>query len=202
MRCYYRPVCLLLSALCLTASTRSWASEPSAVVEGQDEKSDKKDEDRPWLGIRIDAGVPDGPSAGLVLRPLSWLRFSGAASAQLAGYGFRGGFELVPFDGWISPTLSVELGRFENGDVDGIVTDFVRDFQDLPQGKLNYTYANAHLGLELGSRSLSFFMRGGVSLINAEVEVSQVGNNMDLASPVVSRILTPSAKVGLTAYLF
>lgn len=206
MRCWSRPGTLLFPALSLLFAGSTWAAEPKApdaVIEIRTEKEDnKKKEDRPWLGIRLDAGVPDGASAGLVLRPLPWLRLSGAATSNLAGFGYRGGVEIVPFDSWISPSLSVDLGRYEKVDVRGAVSEFVDDFQDFPEGRLSYTYANAHVGLELGSRWFSFFLRGGYSVIDAEVEVRELGSGLRLSSPVTARILTPTAKLGFTAYLF
>ena len=80
--------------------------------------------------------------------------------------------------------------------------------------RVGYDYANAHLGLDLGYRRVTFFIHAGMSFIRASVHNidqaidSQTGSSgssstqLSFKQDPVIRALTPSAKLGLIVYLW
>lgn len=158
---------------------------------------------KPWLGLMVDAGVPDGAQLAAVWRPVHWIRFHGGGGYNLAGFGLRGGLSLVPFDAVFSPSLVVEGGHFFGGDFRGFVADVVGEAPDGTPESLSYSYGNLHLGLELGSDDFTFYLRGGYSLIEATVTPAQPTEGDALRFEGDGRVsaLVPSAKLGFVLYV-
>ena len=80
--------------------------------------------------------------------------------------------------------------------------------------RVGYDYANAHLGLDLGYRRVTFFIHAGMSFIRASVhnidQAIEAGSGSSGSSsttvavkqdPII-RAFTPSAKLGLIVYLW
>ena len=116
-----------------------------------------------------DVGLPDGAGASLVYRPMKWLRVTGGGTYNMISSGLRAGASLLPF-GW-GPSLTVEGGHYFDGDANGLVRKFAgSSYQsNAVLERVGYDYANAHLGLDLGYRRVTFFIHGGMSFIRASV---------------------------------
>lgn len=150
------------------------------------------------LGLMVDAGAPDGAFLSAVLRPLHWLRIHAGAGHNLIGLGLRGGLSLIPFRGFISPTLDLEGGHSFKGDLRSPYPSG----EGIPE-TLGYSYGNAHLGIELGSDNFRFFLRGGYSYVAAEADLGELDESgVRFDSPAELSLFTPSAKLGFIFYLF
>lgn len=188
--------------IALTASTPSFAAEADNLVETSLLNEQETTEKRPWLGLMLDAGVPDGANLSLVYRPFHWLRFHAGPSYNLVSVGVRGGVSLIPFDEWISPSLVVEGGHFFPAQLSGFVEGVLGLSSDgLPEWA-QYSYANVHLGLEFGSPDFVFYLRGGYSFIDAYLTPSSSpGDGVRLEGDAHVTAFAPSAKLGFVIYL-
>lgn len=157
---------------------------------------------RPWLGVMIDAGVPDGANLNLAWRPDYWLRFHGGPSYNGVGFGLRGGVSLLPFDFWISPSVVLEGGYFFPGDLAGFVETVVGGSSEGVPDQVRYAYANLHLGLELGTPDFGFFLRGGYSMIDAHLTPPPGDpNGVRFEGDTHVTAFVPTAKLGFVIYL-
>lgn len=156
----------------------------------------------PWLGVSIDAGAPEGLTVSLAWRPVPALRAFAGPAWNTAAPGLHGGLALVPWQWAMSPALSVEGGRFFDGDVSRYVNGGVPDGMKPLLKKVGYAWAAAHLGLELGSqRGLAFSVRGGVAWVRAQASGTAVsgdpgGTQVTYRDPRVTALI-PSVKLGL-----
>jgi hypothetical protein len=168
----------------------------------------------PLLGVMMDAGLPDGANAALVFRPFSWLRAHGGGGTNMIGKGVRAGATLLPFGS--GPSATLEAGHYFDGDANGLARHFAGSTFSSPLlERVGYDYANAHLGLDFGSRRVVFYIHGGMSYIRATIhnfdsvvasEASANGANGSTevavkGDPIV-RAWVPSAKLGLIVYLW
>lgn len=161
-----------------------------------------EDQSEPWLGVLLDAGVPDGANVAAVWRPFHWLRFHGGGSYNLVGFGLRGGVSLLPIHEWITPSLVVEGGYVFPGDLDGFIADVTgQENEGLPQSA-EYAYGNLHIGLEMGSSSFTFYLRGGYSLIDVSITPADGAPSDGIRVEENARLFltTPSAKLGFIVY--
>ncbi len=157
---------------------------------------------KPWLGLVLDAGVPDGAQVGLVVRPWSWLRIHAGGGYNLASGGIRGGATYVPFDYWVVPTLTLEGGYFFAGNPQGAVEAIAGvDVEYVPE-RIAYGYANAHLGLEFGGDWFTFFLRGGYSYIDATVRPPDTEEDLRFEEDARLVAWAPSAKLGFIVYMY
>ena len=168
----------------------------------------------PAVGVMADVGLPDGAGASLVYRPMKWLRVTGGGTYNMISSGLRAGASLLPF-GW-GPSLTVEGGHYFDGDANGLVRKFAgSSYQsNAVLERVGYDYANAHLGLDLGYRRVTFFIHGGMSFIRASVHnvdqaiqsdagsSSSSGTTVAIKQDPIIRAFTPSAKLGLIVYLW
>ena len=159
------------------------------------------DDRRPWLGLVLDAGVPDGANIGIVGRPLSWLRLHAGGSYNLISGGIRGGVAYVPFDYWVVPTLVVEGGHYFAGSAKDALETVAGLEVDFAPERVEYTYANAHLGLEFGGDWYTIFLRGGYSFVNATLRPPS-DDEVRFEDDVRMSAWLPSAKLGLIVYLY
>jgi len=165
----------------------------------------------PAVGVMADVGLPDGAGASLVYRPMKWLRVTGGGTYNMISSGVRAGASLLPF-GW-GPSLTVEGGHYFDGDANGLIRKFAgSSYQsNAVLERVGYDYANAHLGLDLGYRRVTFFIHAGMSFIRASVHNIDQAIQSDSGSssttvavkqdPII-RAFTPSAKLGLIVYLW
>lgn len=121
----------------------------------------------PQLGISADVGVPDGGTASLSIAPLPLLRLHAGVSHNLVSPGVRAGVTLVPLSTWITPTLSLDVGHYWEGDANPMARRLSGDdsIDSAALERFHYDYANAHVGLELGRSWGTFFLHAGVSRI-------------------------------------
>jgi hypothetical protein len=168
----------------------------------------------PAVGVMADVGLPDGAGASLVYRPAKWLRVTGGGTYNMISSGLRAGASLLPF-GW-GPSLTLEGGHYFDGDANGLVRKFAGSSysSNAVLERVGYDYANAHLGLDIGYRRVTFFIHGGMSFIRASVHnvdqaIQNDSGSSSSSSTTVSvkqdpiiRAFTPSAKLGLIVYLW
>ncbi len=161
------------------------------------------------LGVTVDAGVPDGTNAALVVRPVRPLRLHVGVGYNGISQGYRVGATLVPFGTWFSPTLSVDAGAYPEGNANPLVRRATGDatFNAAVLEHVGYRYANAHVGLEFGRKWATFYIHGGVSRVTGRVH--ELLASMDMSDPTISVTLTEdpvvtitsvSARVGLIVY--
>ena len=156
---------------------------------------------QPWLGLVLDAGVPDGAQVGVVVRPLSWLRVHAGAGYNLASVGIRGGVTYVPFRYWVVPTLVVEGGHYFPGSVRGAINTVAGVDVDFAPERMSYSFANAHLGLEFGGDWYTIFLRGGYSYVNADIRAPE-SDGVQFQEDVRVSAWAPSAKLGFMVYVY
>jgi hypothetical protein len=166
----------------------------------------------PRLGVMADAGLPDGANASLVFRPLRWLRVHGGGGYNLVSAGIRTGATVVPFG--MGPSATLEAGHYFDGNANGAVQRFAgQSFSTPLLERFGYDYANFHLGLDLGSHRVTFYIHGGMSYVRAQVHnldglvASQAPSSDGNGSTEISlkqdptvRAWVPSAKLGLIFY--
>lgn len=158
------------------------------------------------FGLLFDVGAPDAVGMSLIGRPLRCLRVALGATTMVSNFGIRGGITYVPFDYWISPSLSIEGGHVFEASVNRITRTFGVESDVLEN--FSYSYVNAHVGIELGSTNgLMFFVHGGVSYLAAKFgsvsSSSEEGDTtvaIDTGSPWL-KVFGPSAKIGFVYHL-
>jgi hypothetical protein len=138
----------------------------------------------PRLGVMLDAGVPDGGTASLVYRPLSRVRLSAGVSHNIVGPGVRGGITLSPLNTWIRPTIAGTYGRYFERDANPAIRMVTGDddFSSPQLEKFGYDYADAHVGLELGRKRVTFYLNAGITRVTGNVrnlDEAIAGDEMD-----------------------
>jgi hypothetical protein len=166
----------------------------------------------PLLGAMLGAGLPDGATASLVIRPVTWAHVEVGGGYNLISKGVRAGVSLIPFG--VGPSATLEAGRFFDGDANGLVRQFAgASFgESAVLQRVGYDFANAHLGLDFGTRRVTFFIHGGMSYIRANVHnVSEqlAGSSGSTSQTTVTfnqdpqvRLFTPSGKLGFIFYIW
>lgn len=159
----------LLTALALTLTLAPGLARPEPTGELPAPPAPPPSEAPfPRLGLRIDAGAPDGAVVAVVFRPTPAFRVSAGPAWNYLGYGYQVGGAFSPFRWAVSPVLSLDYGHFFDTDA----TFLVDKSQGVPPElrplleRVGYDYLDAQLGLELGSqRGLTFFLRGGLAYV-------------------------------------
>ncbi|WP_242589634.1 hypothetical protein [Corallococcus macrosporus] len=158
------------------------------------------------FGLMLDAGMPEGAGLSGVIRPSPHLRLHiGGAHNGLRG-ALRAGLTLLPLRGKFSPSFSWEFGHAQAASMKTL-NQRLGDRTQLPASsmeRVGYTYFSTHLGLEFNAtRRLSFFVRGGMSVMEMDVPSLQKLDEpfRDSLSPVetqswMMRKLEPSGKLG------
>ena len=165
----------------------------------------------PLFGVSTDVGMPDGATASIVVRPLSFLRAHAGAGYNAISTGFRAGATLsLPF--WFSPTASFSYGVFPEGDANPIARRISGDpdMHNPMLEKVGYQFADGFLGLQFGHRRVSFQIEAGYSRIegkirnldamsDAQMTDSQTTVSINQDPNVV--VWSLSARIGLTVYV-
>lgn len=195
---------LVLGSLVLVAPPPARADEPTVEAA----LAARHAERWPLLGAMVDVGVPDGLIGSLVVRPWKWMRVYGGGGSNSVSTGWRGGLALLPFGA--GPCAALEYGRYSPGDANGLVrrmTGGEFDGTSLLE-KLEYQYANAHVGLEFGGKRFTFFVHGGVSRVWAQLRDSSgtlSGTGADTVVRVSSdpriKAFGSSLKIGLILFV-
>jgi hypothetical protein len=165
----------------------------------------------PFLGVMAGAGVPDGLTASLAVRPVRALRVELGAAHDGVGPGVRGGLTWIPFASWFTPTLGVAYGRFFERDANPLVRTLTGDptIAEPVLERVGYDYATAQVGLELGRQRFTFYLHAGITRVTGQIHGLDATANTDpdamvtitTADPDI-RLVTVSAKLGFILYLF
>jgi hypothetical protein len=165
----------------------------------------------PRFGAMLDIGAPDGATASIVVRPIPMIRAHAGLSHNLISLGERVGVTVAPLSWWASPTLSLEYGHYADGNANPIARAVSGDatLSSAVLDRVGYSYANAHLGVELGRRWFTFYLHAGVSRItgtvhNLEAETMSTSSgttSISFSSDPSVKIWTVSARLGFIVYL-
>lgn len=166
----------------------------------------------PALGLAVDGGIPDGATVSGIYRPFSWVRGEVGMGYNMISKGARVGLTLLPFGA--GPSATVEAGHFFEGDANGFARSIAgAGFKDnAVLQRVGYDFANAHLGLDFGTRRVVFFIHGGMSYIRAQVRnvneqlsasmSSTSGTTVSFNQDPTVRVVAPSAKLGFIFYIW
>lgn len=164
------------------------------------------------MGVSLDLGIPDFAGLSFNWRPIWLVRAHAGVLFNGVGPGVRAGVTIIPFNFIVTPTLSVEAGRYFGGDgsflsrvlpIDqaqgGAMQDVLKDLQ--------YTFASAHLGVEVGPPgSFVFYLRAGLSYVDTTLTGSGAAVEEQVNDPNLSvedfklRGSIPSLKLGFLFY--
>lgn len=166
----------------------------------------------PLIGVATDVGVPDGATASLVVRPLSFLRTHVGAGYNAISSGYRAGATLS-LPRWFSPTASISYGRYPEGDANPLARRISGDpsMNSVMLDRVGYQFADGYLGLQFGRRRVAFQIEAGYSRIAGKVrnlDAMITAETVPDASTTVSFHQDPnvvvwslSARLGLTIYI-
>ena len=196
---------LMLGATALAAGAQPDGQVQNAPLEAPAPKR------LPLLGLMVGAGVPDGATASATYRPFSWLRTEAGMSYNMISKGVRAGVSLLPFGS--GPSATLEAGHYFDGNANGIARSIAgAGFHDSAiLQRVGYDFANAHLGLDFGTRRVVFFVHGCMSYIRAQVHnlndqvagsSSPGGTTVTFNQDPTVRVVTPSAKLGFIFYIW
>lgn len=165
----------------------------------------------PRLGAMADVGVPDGATASLVVRPWRALRLHAGGGYNGIRAGARAGATLTPLPTWISPTLSLDGGRFREGDANPLARRITGDptLHSAALERVGYTFTSAQLGLALGQRWATLYVQVGVSRVTGALHhldtVARSGGaswSLTLSEDPRAVVWSISARLGLVVYLW
>jgi len=168
------------------------------------------------FGVMVDAGLPDGVNGSLVFRPTPRIRLHAGGGYNLIAPGVRAGASVSAFPFWITPSASVEVGHYFRGDANAAVRMITGDeeFDEPVLRDVGYSYANAHLGIELGYSRVTFYVHAGMSVVQGTIRQLQETIERDADQPMEpggdtmveiredpsARVVSPSARLGLIVY--
>ncbi|MCP4446634.1 MAG: hypothetical protein GY811_15005 [Myxococcales bacterium] len=164
------------------------------------------------VGLMVDAGLPDGVSGSLVWRATPRIRAHGGMGYNGFAPGVRAGVSLAAFPYFITPTATVEAGRFFQGNANTLAQMVSGDssFDEPVLREFGYDFANAHLGIELGYSGMTFYVHGGMSALQMRVRnldetlaasfEDSEGPKLEVRSDPVVRVIAPSARAGFVYY--
>jgi hypothetical protein len=161
------------------------------------------------FGLQLDLGAPDVSGLSLVFRPWRALRVEAGGNFDVVSGGLHAGLTVLPFHWGVVPTAHVEVGHLFDGDVSGYAGSGTSAATRLVLKQVGYDYANAQLGIELGSQDrFVFFVRGGVFWLWTEAKNFQQAANLNnsgasfvAANPSI-KLRGPSVNLGFLLYLF
>lgn len=177
------------------------AAPPLVTAEGVTLMDDGREPwSAPFIGVQLDVGVPDGIGASLVVTPGRYLRLSVGGLSNGVGAGVRLGVMLLAFPtSAFRPLLAIDGGYVFGGEgawLPQLITD--------PQLRgaitgVNIGFADAQIGLELGSKNVAFTIRGGLSYVDVGLgsqTISTGGTSTVTAHGLAVRGFIPSARLG------
>lgn len=170
--------------------------------------------ERVQIGLMTDIGVPDGFLGALTVRPRRYLQVHAGVGHNTVSPGLRAGVQLLPWSWAVAPFAALEIGHSFRGRPGAWAQGMVASSTSMDAAAgaqvtveaIGYTYGNAHLGLRLGSRTMSFYVQGGLSRVHVTADLrrrEQAGAPLPLQVDVHSRsqadLWTPSARLGMEA---
>lgn len=158
----------------------------------------------PGIGVMADVGVPDGATASLAVRPVRSITVHAGVGHNYVSRGVRAGVTVAPFaSSVIRPTLSVDYGRYAEGDANPIVRMVSGDasYYNATLERLGYDFANAHVGFEIGHRFM-FYVRAGASRMTGAVHgLAADSESITFTQEPRATLWTVSARLGFALYL-
>jgi hypothetical protein len=161
------------------------------------------------LGLSLSAGAPQGFALSAALRPIPWLRASAGVAHNVLGLGVLGSLTFFP-TGWaVTPTFTLEAGRFFETDVSDDFSGTFPSAFDPSLRKFGYDFYSAQIGMELGSRrSAVFFLRGGLAWVRSGLDGTQgfvpdgSPNTTVDVSDVTLRATVPTLNLGVMFFVW
>lgn len=162
---------------------------------------------RPFLGVTLDVGAPDGANVALVAQPLRSIRLEAGAGYNAIAPCARGGVSLVPLSTFVRPVAAVHVGRCQEGDANPLARTASGDptYSSEMLERVGYDYATARVGLELGGERVAFFLHAGATRLTGNVRDASTEDAMASASitftqdPTVT-LTTLSARLGFIVF--
>jgi hypothetical protein len=154
---------------------------------------------RPRFGVMMDVGVPSGAAGSVVYRPVGAVRLHAGGGHNLIGPGVEAGLAIAPLGGFLTPSLVLDAGRFFARDANPAVERIVGEHAATPE-RFGYDYASAHLGLELGGEWFTFYLRGGVSYVRADLSSADRDGDVTTMTDAEVRAVGVSARLGFIVY--
>jgi hypothetical protein len=179
------------------------ASATAAALPRPPEPARAPRRDLPMFGLSVGGGFPDLVNANLLFRPISWARLYAGPCWGYVSWGMQGGVVLAPWNGVVTPTLSLQAGELFSTNLTRFLKSDSQSAQDVKPllGNVDYRYLAGDLGLEVGSpRGFSFYLRLGLSFVvikanGAATHTANDGTRVTIRDPSVSAWL-PSTKLG------
>lgn len=172
---------------------------PLVTAEGENlDETGKVVRGFPFIGIQVDAALPDGFCASLVATPGRFLRVHAGALSNGVGFGVRAGVTLVAFPGSpVRPIAGVD-GGYTFGGTGAWLVPMLDPSVGTLLSAANIGFVSAQGGVEIGSRYVALVLRGGVTWIDAAVGVGAVEvSGARLSTGAVSvRAFLPSVRLG------
>ena len=194
---------MLASLLALSLAVTPPAAEVTAPAQEVKDTSSL-----PWIGVTIDAGAPDGVGTSVAFRPARWIRIEGGGITNGFAAGLRASTTFVPLHALVSPSLTFTFGGFWAGNANGLARTLIGDagFHSGFLERVSYRFAEAQLGLEIGSgRRFLFFIHGGYSRIwmtdaSFSQGLQQLGGATYQSTPMSAQLTVPSGKLGVAVF--
>lgn len=124
-------------------------------------------------GVMGDVGLPDGMVASLAYRAHPHLDLHLGLGHNTNGFGARTGAAWLPLRAALSPFAALEAGWYLQADTPGWLQDTAKSagLDDKTLQRVGYWFANAHLGVRVGSPTAAFYLQGGLSFIDATADI-------------------------------
>jgi hypothetical protein len=186
------------------AATASSSGVTLPIDTAPDEEDEQALARRKHWGLMFDLGSMHGGMLSLAYRPAPWLRLHAGAGTNAVSPGYRAGVTLVkPGTG---PSLNIEAGHFLPGDMNGLLKILVgtgyRANSRLED--FDYDFVNLHAGWEIESGSLTFFARGGATVLWTRLPALPAGGAERTTAGTETEpfwLVLPSVSFGFVGFL-
>lgn len=174
------------------------AAQPAAATE--------EPEKLKLLGVQLSAGAPQGLALSAVVRPVKWVRGSVGLAHNILGPGIQGSVTVLPFHFGVTPTFTLEAGKFFETDISDDVSGTFPSGLDPALRKFGYSFYSAQVGLEFGSQShFLFFLRGGLAWVRSGLDdvrgFQEGGTTVDVTNPSLDATI-PTVNLGFLLYVW
>lgn len=200
---------LLTLALAQTAKPAATAPSTGAAIPQAAQPAADAEPRYPEFGLSLDAAAPAGVTLAFVYRPVPFVRLWLGPAWNYLAFGGEGGVGIAPFQGKVTPVLSLEAGRYRSANVKarfGIKSGTDANDPSVLLEDVAVSYGSVLLGIEMGSpRGFSFGLRVGLSRLwlkmgrTATFSADQNGQptTLTLVDPTAGGV-TPALKLGFT----
>src|SRR5690606_22096055 len=193
---------LVAAALCALAALTP-AAASADVVQARRAGAD-------GLGIMADVGVPDGVIGAITVRAHRHVALHAGGGHNSISPGLRAGVHVHALRHAVSPYVAMEGGYYFDGEANALARGLALSAgldAETELEQMGYSFANAHLGLALGSGTAALYVQAGLSVMRARATTRESrdvamspASTIDVRAESVFRIWTPSGRVGLIAY--